>query len=522
MKDLISRNLILAVVFATGAAILIVEIVATRILAPYFGNTIFTFSSVIGIILAALSCGYYIGGRLADRKPSSALFYGLIFVGGISVLAVKLLAKLLLPNLGYSLSMISGPLIISCILFFLPALLLGTLSPFAIKLQHLRLPEIGIGRISGLVFFWSTLGSILGCLSAGFLLIPHLGVDRIMMSIGCFLSAMGGLGLLANSRRRVTVMTFIFLPAIFFTLAYTILPEGTPSSVLYQQDGIYERIAIQDGTLQNRPVRILMQDLSSNSAMYLDTGRMVFDYTKYYELYRIFTPDLKTVLSIGGGAYSVPKDLLADRPSVHIDIAEIEPSLFSLAKQYFGVREDPHLNNYIQDGRRFLHDTNKKYDMIFSDVYYSFASVPMHCTTHEFFQLALEKLNKNGIFLANFVGSLTPDARPLILSVTKTLRSVFPNIYVFAITDPSSIGPQNFILVGHNSTQRINIETLKTENFQIPILRTLKEKEFKLSQVDLTPYPILTDNYAPVEYLSSKVIRKYNARLRHKKEGRTF
>src|SRR5688572_4445989 len=123
-------------VFLTGMAILIVEVAATRILAPYFGNSIFTFSSVIGIILAALSLGYYLGGRLADRRPSNFMFYGLIAAGGVSVLLLQLLNLMLLPRIAYQLSMIHGPLYISLLLFLLPALLIGMLSPFAIKLMH--------------------------------------------------------------------------------------------------------------------------------------------------------------------------------------------------------------------------------------------------------------------------------------------------------------------------------------------------------------------------------------------------
>ena len=152
-------GLLLSVTLA-GMAVLIIEITAIRMLAPFFGNSIFTISSVIGIILAALGLGYYLGGTLADRKPSAAWFFSLIVIAGFSVLLLQFLNAVLLPGIAYKLSLIDGPLIVSFLMFFLPALFLAMLSPFAITLLHAREAGKGVGNASGLVFFWSTLGSI--------------------------------------------------------------------------------------------------------------------------------------------------------------------------------------------------------------------------------------------------------------------------------------------------------------------------------------------------------------------------
>jgi len=127
----------------TGMAVLIIEIAATRMLAPFFGNSIFTFSSVIGIVLAALSLGYYLGGRLADRRPSEAWFFSLIVVSGFSVLLLQVLNAVVLPAIAYQLSMVRGPLLVSLLMFFVPALFLAMLSPYAITLLH----EIGRAHV---------------------------------------------------------------------------------------------------------------------------------------------------------------------------------------------------------------------------------------------------------------------------------------------------------------------------------------------------------------------------------------
>jgi len=141
------------VVFFTGACVLIIELVATRILSPYYGNTIFTVTSVITIVLAALSVGYYYGGKLADKHPSEKLFYSIILFSGLGVLFLHLLNLYVLPLLGYELSIITGPIISSVVLFFFPSFLLGMLSPFAIKLQLDRFPKQGTGSLTGKCFF---------------------------------------------------------------------------------------------------------------------------------------------------------------------------------------------------------------------------------------------------------------------------------------------------------------------------------------------------------------------------------
>ena len=186
-------GLLLSVTLA-GMAVLIIEITAIRMLAPFFGNSIFTISSVIGIILAALGLGYYLGGSLADRRPSAVWFFSLIVIAGFSVLLLQFFNAVLLPGIAYKLSLINGPLIVSFLMFFLPALFLAMLSPFAITLLHAREADRGVGNVSGLVFFWSTLGSIAGSLSTGFLLIPHWGIGSIIVGVGrawCCLAAPG-------------------------------------------------------------------------------------------------------------------------------------------------------------------------------------------------------------------------------------------------------------------------------------------------------------------------------------------
>ena len=155
-----------------------------RVFSPYYGNTIYTVSSVITVILLALSIGYYAGGVSADRHPSRERFFGLILASGVVLLLLHIAGTLTLPAVSSALSIQVGPLVSAAMMFLLPALLLGMVSPYAIKLQALSSPQRGVGEVSGTIFFWSTLGSITGSLLAGFVLIPAVGVDRVFIAVG--------------------------------------------------------------------------------------------------------------------------------------------------------------------------------------------------------------------------------------------------------------------------------------------------------------------------------------------------
>ena len=187
-----------------------------------------------------------------------------------------------------------------------------------------------------------------------------------------------------------------------------------------------------------------------------------------------------------------------------------------IAQRYFGLADDSRLNNHVIDGRRFLHDSPNRYDLIFVDVYRSFASVPMQFTTLEFFQLAQQRLAEEGVFIANFYASLSPDIRPLVDSIHATMRRVFPQVYLFATVDPDGEELQNFIFVGHNRApqkQRIDPRLAADTSFAYSELQRIAELEIGARPEVLDRALLLTDDYAPVEYYSARILRRYDALL---------
>lgn len=499
----ITKNLLYFIVFITGACVLVIEILATRILSPYYGNTIYTFSSVISVILAALSVGYFIGGRLSHKY--TPYFYHLILISGISIFFLQLVMLLFLPKFGYVFSIIEGPLITSIILFFLPGFLLGMLSPLAVELQKKIVPDENVGKIAGTLFFSSTTGSIVGSLLSGFVLIPVFGIDKIILSVGVVLSVLGALGVFLQ-HKRIHIFAVLGIVVLFSLVTSLIVNIKTRDNIVYLKDGVYERLLIYDTLYNGKKARYFSQDAGQSGAAYLESNEPVFEYVKYYRLYEIIKPEIEEALVIGGGNYTIPKILVNELPGATIDVVEIEPSLFKLSQKYFDVEKNKRLVNHVEDGRRFLYDSDKKYDYIFTDAYYSIFSVPSHLTTKEFFLLAKSKMTPNGVFIANFQGDPRNLYPNLLISEIKTFRTVFQNSYFFAVEYPNNKKMQNIIILGINGEKEINFEKLNKNKESF--FAELEKKRIDISKYKLKDHIELTDNYAPVEYLTSINIQR--------------
>ena len=501
--------------FLTGACVLIVEVLAVRVFSPYYGNTIFTVSSVITVILLALSVGYYAGGVLADRRPSRERFFGLILASGVALLLLHVVGTLTLPAVSSALSIEVGPLVSAAMMFLLPAVLMGMVSPYAIKLQSLSAPQQGVGSVAGTIFFWSTLGSITGSLLAGFVLIPTVGVDRVLIAVGVLLVVLGFVPLIVLGARSRKALGAGAGGAILALAAgqFAAQPVVEAGTIVYRSDGVYQQITIYEGSYLGRPARFLLLDRSESGAMFLDStdpSDLVYDYTKYYSLYKVFTPRVQNALVLGGGAYSIPKALLHELPDAVVDVAEIEPSFLDLAKRYFGAADSPRLRNYVEDGRRFLQDSDTQYDLIFGDVYYSYFSVPPQFTTREFFALARSRLRSEGVFIANMIGDLSRREPSLIMTEIKTFQSVFPNSYFFAVESAERTDQlQNITLVGYNSDRRVDVTAPPVTTHPEDLIRFLRYKAVDVERrFELSSYPVLTDDFSPVEYLTARVLRR--------------
>ncbi len=510
MKKRLRPWLLPATVFFTGACVLVIEIVAVRILSPYFGNTLFTVSSVLSVILAALSVGYVVGGKLADRKHSLIQFFHIITVSGVLVLVFYLLGLFLLPIIGFVLPISWGVLVAAFLLFMIPALFLGLLSPYAVKLYSVERTHDGVGSVSGVIFFWSTFGSITGSVLTGFVLVPYFGVHTIMLSTGMALFLLGMLAqcMLGTPARRF-VARILFVCVLIAVTTYIV--RATDHDAIYVRDGVYEKITVRDGVYNGRPTRFFLQDRSTSGGMHLDTSDpsdLVFPYTTYARVYRLFDVDPARALVLGGGAYSIPKALINEDDDVVVDVSEIEPGLIDIGKKYFALPETDRIRTFIQDGRQQLREATTSYDLIFSDVYYSLFSIPSHFTTQEFFRLAHERLAVGGVFVANLIGDLSRSSPSITMSVIKTFRSEFPNSYVFAADDAHSTAIQNIMLVGVKSKVPFDISTLAARAGTQPPFPQLASRLVDLERFRFDEQQLLTDAFAPTERMTAHLFRR--------------
>lgn len=489
-------------VFLTGAAVLILEIAAVRILTPYYGSSLQVFSSVLTVILAALSIGYWYGGKRADEYHSIDELYALIASSGLLVLLLLLLATAILPTFGHLLPVSIGPLVFSCVLFFLPAFILGIVSPYIIKLQSMHTPSTEIGEVVGKTFFWGTVGSIVGSIASGFWLIPSLGVELSIIFVSIILISVGIVTpLLLNRPIRKKWSAGVLILILIFGSCLFILTTQKNNSVVHQSNGIYSSITITDMDIYDKPARLLKRDTNNSSAIFRNSTDLVFDYTQFIHLYTTLKPDATTMLMLGGGAYTIPRSIAASNAQMEIDVVEIEPVLFELAQEYFDLSDVSRITNYAEDARVFASRTETQYDIIFADLFSTNMAAPFHLTTFEYYTLLRDRLTEDGILIVNYVGKPTGESPSLTGSVIKTLVSVFPEIQGF-MTNPNHLTRNQNIMFVARKSGALGQLPISLPSYGLPLV--LADMKLDLTTYNDSTEYLLTDDHAPVDRLMAK------------------
>lgn len=493
------------VVFVCGALVMIYEIIGSRIVSPFIGTSTYVWTSLIGVILGALSLGYWLGGRIADRRPDIKILAYVIFIAGGLVSVTILLKEIVLAaiasaDVGLELRSVAAALIL-----FAPAsVALGVVTPFAVKLKMLSLDETGktVGRLYAL----STLGSIAGTFAAGFFLIPFLGSVRTLYLIAGSLILLAILMIpFAVSRTAVAVITL-------FVLSVSVSEAGSyylaKTRGLHDIDTEYSRVQVfeVDHPESGRRIRAIATDpYFFQSAMYLDGDDIVFEYNRFYHLLRHFRPETENTLMIGGAGYTFPKEYLRTYPNARMDVVEIDPMMTEIARQYFGLRDDPRLNIIHEDGRVFLNNAESgKYDVVLMDAFGSLFSVPYQLTTIEAVRNFHRVLKDDGVVIFNLGSSIAGESSRFLQAELRTYKAVFPQVYLFKVNeDYSDERLQNLMIVASRSTERDDLESGDEQIAKL--LGHVYERGPALEM------PILTDDLAPVEYYNSFAHNLYRA-----------
>jgi len=493
------------VVFASGAVLLALEIVASRIVAPYLGNSVYVWGALIGVFLGALAVGYFLGGVAADRRPSAALFAALVFVAGILVFPIPLLAARVLEAITLGdFGPRWGPLAAALVLFFPPGVVMGMISPFAVRLRARTMATIG--NVAGGLYALSTLGSIAGTLLAAFVLLTWMGVRTIVHLLGAVMMVLGVLAWLA-SRHIAPAAAASALAALLVLGVPMVGPREVPEGRRFERDTVYHRITVDD----EAGVRYLRLDAYWQSGLDLaDPRRTVFAYSDYLHLPLIFRPEARRVLFVGLGGGTAPRRYHEDYPQMAVDVVEIDPSVVEVARRYFGVPQDGRLRLVAQDGRLFVARSRERYDIVVLDAYL-IDTIPFHLATREFFAAVRARLTPGGVLASNVIGALEGPRSGFFRAVYKTFREVFPTVYVFP-TDWSRDGGEaslrNITIVGVSAgppQPRASILAAAASarsRAGVTIPRFLEAAgDLYTDRIPVDDVPVLTDDFAPVEVL---------------------
>ena len=481
------KNKLELIVFLSGAIGMGLELIAARVLSPYVGSSNVVWTSIIGIILVSMSFGYYIGGKLADKKADLNALANILLLAALTTSFIPILETIVVKNLaGMINNLIIAAIICAIIVFSIHSFILAMVSPFAVKIKSDQEKEIG--TVSGRISSISTIGSIVGTFLMGFVLIPRIGVSNINIGVTLLIIIMSLVARNQYTKKEVWVtILLICVMGITSIIGKFIFKLNNPD-ILLDTDSQYSRIWVKQIATKTNKYKTLQVDTGLES--YIDSdGNMGAEYLKYYDLFEYFNKDANSTLLIGGAAYTYPIHYLQKYQNKKIDVVEIDNKMTEIAEDEFGLdSSNPNLSIYDQDGRSYLNYTNKKYDVILLDAFKG-VNAPFELTTYEALNNAKNALNENGIVLTNIISSLEGEQSDFIKYEYATYKAVFDDVKVFAVRDRENTElRQNVILVGIKGNPKIDEgKYSEYENYL-----NMEIKNFE------TDKKIVTDDFAPI------------------------
>jgi spermidine synthase len=484
-----------ALVFGAGIGALATEITASRLLAPYFGSSTIVWANLIGIVLAALALGYWLGGHVADRRPERRVLGWIVLAAAIFVAVIPFAAKPFLDLTVEGLDTASAGAVVGSFLAVLllcapPVVLLGTVSPFAIRLAVSSIATAG--AVAGRLYALSTAGSLVGTFLPALVLIPAIGTQRTFLVIAVVLAA-SACFMLGARYLLVTALLAVLLAA----------PPGAIKSekgLIHEENSLYQYIGVVQRP-DGRRVLHLNEGVAIHSVWWPDSVLTGGEWDTYLALPPLLGHPPRRVAILGNAAGTTARAFGVYYPNAAIDGVELDPAVTRVGREYFGLGDNPRLAVHDADARPFLRSTGARYDLIVVDAYRQ-PYVPFYLATREFFRLVRDHLTPGGIVALNVAA--VPDDERLVDAVGGTLAAEFPqvlewpalrfNTFVLGFTDP---------LTRSELRRR-----LARGPAPLAPLRRLLAQEARPMKVADSPW---TDDRAPVEWLTDRMIVKYAA-----------
>jgi len=483
-----------------------VEFGASRLLAPYFGTSLYVWGVLIGLILVYLSAGYVIGGRLADRYPRDDILFQITAWAGLWIGVIPLASYpiLLASQQGFrelSVGLVAGTLLAVVLLFAVPVTLLGCVSPFAIRLL---LKDVATGgNTAGRVYALSTVGSILGTFLPVFWFIPTYGTRPTIVAFGLALVVISGLALWPRRRLYASFAVAVILAWIFLPAGIKPPEVGT---LIYEKESAYNYIqVVQAGTT----TELILNEGEAVHSVYDSNTNLTHGYWDYLLLADAFrhaqaTPAIPRSaaflgLAAGTGARQYR---LAFGDQIDITGVEIDPDILAAGHRYFHL-DEARAHEVVADARYWLDTQAGHYDVMVLDAYRQ-PYIPFHLTTREFFQQVKAHLNPGGVIAVN-VGRTATDYR-LVDALASTMSAVFPSVLL--LDDPNYTNT-----VVYASTEAITVDDV-SHNLRLvsaPLAVTAAASALDEGKLRMSPYhgQVYTDDLAPIEQLIDEIIFGY-------------
>ena len=499
-------------VFASGMTTLAVELSAARLLGNVFGTSNLVWASIIGLILIYLTVGYFIGGRWADRSPRFSTFYLIILWGAFTAGAAALVARPVLRAAAdafdqLELAVLAGSFVSVLVLFIIPITLLGTVSPFAIRLamsdkQH-------AGRVSGRLYAISTLGSFIGTFLPVLVFIPLVGSTFTFLIFSGFLMAVALIGLGLSSGWRAA-LGWLWLPFLLALLAAIWAGGAFKASTgqIYESESAYNYIQV----LELNGTRYLRLNEGQGVHSVYKPDELDFRGTweqflaaPFFNAARFDIENIERIAIIGLAGGTSARQATAAFGAIPIDGYELDPKIINVGREYFGMTM-PNLKAIAQDGRWGLEHSDQLYDLIEIDAYRP-PYIPPHLTTLEFFELCRQRLTANGVLAMN-VGR-TQEDRSLVDALAVTLGQVFPSVHVMDV--PNSFNSIVYATMQPTSFENLqaNYDWLRADPDIHPLLLASIERTLANRRETPTDGILLTDERSPVEWIVNKMVLNF-------------
>jgi len=504
----VTPALLYAVSFTAGFVILILEVLGFRMFAPYFGYSVFVSGSLISLVLIALSCGYYIGGKIADENPQIALLFRFVLISTIYLAIITLTYRYILSAMA-AIPPVIGTALAAIIIFGLPMVLLSMVTPFLVKIISSSHTE-KIGQIVGTISSISTVGSIAGSIVTTFVLLPGIGTFATTVTAVVLLIVV--LLLLSFSVKK-TMKAAMALPLAIASCGF-LFTEKDPDCV-FAKESVYNLVEVFNKGGYYRLKLNKGKDTHTIFTNDLHSGK--FFIKSRFDTYLSSAIPMsggRDILILGLGGGSSANQAVIEYPDANVEAIEIDPVVYDVARKFFSIDKiNPRLKVHVMDGRTFINNCEKTYDVLQIDMYHGGVYMPFYVGTQEFFLKASKCLKSNGVIAMNVLGNNTaPGGDELVEAIGNTMSTVFKSLFIFRNKET----PSNVLLFGFN--ERVTLQEVKDRmmndfaakpgRFDIkPILQEVSDMlhEYRYAYDS----PILTDNKAPIEQITYRVYNNF-------------